>query len=187
MTENKKVVLSRDVEAIRVPTGEQVVLAKGEEASIFQELGNNYTIIVQGNMFMIEGKNADAIGEQVKEKPSSQCPPTQNRQLTQEEIEKKVWEALKNCYDPEIPVNIVELGLVYDCKVEPLKDGGFKVNVKMTLTAPGCAMGPMIAQDVQNKLISIDGVNEANVELVWEPTWSQEMMSESAKLQLGFL
>ena len=187
MSENKNVVLLRDVEAIRVPTGEKVALAKGEEANIFQKLGNNYTVIVQGNMFMIDGKNADAIGEPLQEKSPEKTITTQSQQFTQEEIEKKVWEALKNCYDPEIPVNIVELGLVYDCKVEPLKDGGFKVNVKMTLTAPGCAMGPMIAQDAQNKLIAIDGVNEANVELVWEPPWSQEMMSESAKLQLGFL
>ncbi len=187
MTENKKVVILRDVDATMVPSGQRVVLAKDEEANIVQKLGNNYTVIVQGNMFMIEGKNADAIGEQVQEKSQSQDTGNHNKELTQEEIEKKVWEALKNCYDPEIPVNIVELGLVYDCKVEPLKDGGFKVDVKMTLTAPGCGMGPMIAQDVQNKIISIDGVNEANVELVWEPPWSQEMMSESAKLQLGFL
>lgn len=188
MGELKTVTLLRDVEATRVPSGERVILAKGEQARVFQDLGDNYTVIVQGNMFMVEGKNADALGIQKPSETTTQSKP-QNKlqQFSQEEIEQKVWEALKNCYDPEIPVNIVDLGLIYDCAVEPLKEGGYKVNVKMTLTAPGCGMGPMIAQDVQNKIISIEGVEEANVELVWEPPWSQEMMSEAARLQLGLL
>jgi len=189
MSEMKTTVLQRDVEATRVPTGERVVLAKGEEAKIFQDLGYNFTVIVQGNTFMIDGKNADALGiERTNPDPSS-APAYEKPagQLTREEIEKQVWDALKNCYDPEIPVNIVDLGLIYDCKVESLKEGGYKVDIKMTLTAPGCGMGPMIAQDVQNKIISIESVQEANVELVWEPPWSQEMMTEAAKLQLGLL
>ncbi|MGB9603495.1 MAG: putative Fe-S cluster assembly protein SufT [Verrucomicrobiia bacterium] len=187
----KTTILLRDVEATRVPSGERVILAKGEEAKIFQDLGNNYTVIVQGNMFMIDGKNADAIGIEKNSQPPSNQPVEVKQQVeqqfTQEDIERQVWEALKNCYDPEIPVNIVDLGLIYDCKVEPLNEGGYKVDVKMTLTAPGCGMGPMIAQDVQNKIISIEGVQEANVELVWDPPWSQEMMTEAARLQLGLL
>jgi probable FeS assembly SUF system protein SufT len=97
----------------------------------------------------------------------------------------QIYEALQDCYDPEIPVNIVDLGLIYDCKVTPIGEGSNKVDVKMTLTAPGCGMGPMLAQDVQNKLLSIESVDEANVELVWDPQWNQGMMSEAARLQLG--
>ena len=103
------------------------------------------------------------------------------------ELEKKVWESLKTCYDPEIPVNIVDLGLIYDCHLTPIGENNFKADVKMTLTAPGCGMGPVLAQDVQNKLISLEPIDEANVELVWDPPWNQGMMTEAAKLQLGLL
>jgi probable FeS assembly SUF system protein SufT len=108
--------------------------------------------------------------------------------MTPEQVEQTVWEQLKTCYDPEIPVNIVDLGLVYDCKVAPLGDGAtYRVDMKMTLTAPGCGMGPMIAQEAQNKILSVEAVDEANVELVWDPPWNQSMLSESAKLQLGLM
>ena len=100
-------------------------------------------------------------------------------------MDKQVWDALKTCYDPEIPVNVVDLGLIYDCKLTPIGEGSNKADVKMTLTAPGCGMGPVLAQDVQNKLLSIEGIDEANVELVWDPQWNQGMMSEAARLQLG--
>jgi probable FeS assembly SUF system protein SufT len=174
--------LTRDVEAAIIPVGDKVTLQKGEQATITQSLGGSYTVIVNGNMFRIEGKDADALGMEVAAKPVSAGAPT-----TQENLEKEIWNQLRSCYDPEIPVNIVDLGLIYDCHLSPLNGSGYKADVKMTLTAPGCGMGPMLAQDVQNKLLSLEGVDDVNVELVWDPPWNQGMMTEAAKLQLGLL
>jgi probable FeS assembly SUF system protein SufT len=100
-------------------------------------------------------------------------------------LEKEIWEQLRNCYDPEIPVNVVDLGLIYDCQVVPMREGSYRADVRMTLTAPGCGMGPVLQQDVSNRLLSLEGVEEANVELVWDPPWNQGMMTEAARLQLG--
>jgi len=163
MHKNESVNLTRDVEAYVVPVGTKVTLQKGETAYISQSLGGSYTVIVNGNMFRIDSGNADALGLEV------------------------AANQLKTCYDPEIPVNIVDLGLIYDCHLSPLAENSYKAEVKMTLTAPGCGMGPVLAQDVQNKLISLEGVDDVNVELVWEPQWNQSMMTEAAKLQLGLL
>lgn len=174
--------LTRDVEAAIVPVGDKVTLQKGEQATITQSLGGSYTVIVNGNMFRIEGKDADALGLEVSTKPISTGAP-----ITQENLEKEIWNQLRSCYDPEIPVNIVDLGLIYDCHLTPLSGSSFKADVKMTLTAPGCGMGPMLAQDVQNKLLSLESVDDVNVELVWDPPWNQGMMTEAAKLQLGLL
>jgi probable FeS assembly SUF system protein SufT len=174
--------LIRDVEAAIIPVGDKVTLQKGELATITQSLGGSYTVIVNGNMFRIEGKDADALGVEVAEKAASTGVP-----ITQENLEKEIWNQLRSCYDPEIPVNIVDLGLIYDCHLSPLNGSSFKADVKMTLTAPGCGMGPMLAQDVQNKLLSLEGVDDVNVELVWDPPWNQGMMTEAAKLQLGLL
>ncbi len=182
MSEQK--ILTRDVEASVVPIGTKVTLQKGETAHITQSLGGSFTVIVNGNMFRIAEQDADALALEVKAAPA---PVAASRPLTQEELEKKVWEALKTCYDPEIPVNIVDLGLIYDCHLTPIGADNFKADVKMTLTAPGCGMGPVLAQDVQNKLVSIEPIDEANVELVWDPPWNQGMMTEAAKLQLGLL
>src|SRR6201996_2611349 len=182
MSEQK--ILTRDVEASVVPIGTKVTLQKGETAHITQSLGGTYTVIVNGNMFRIESKDADALGIQVAAAPTVSA---SSGPLTQEELEKKVWESLKTCYDPEIPVNVVDLGLIYDCHLTPIGENNFKADVKMTLTAPGCGMGPVLAQDVQNKLISLEPIDEANVELVWDPPWNQGMMTEAAKLQLGLL
>jgi probable FeS assembly SUF system protein SufT len=178
-------ILARDVEASIVPIGTKVTLQKGETAHITQSLGGTYTVIVNGNMFRIESKDADALGLEVSAAPAATTTP--GGPLTQEQLEKKVWESLKTCYDPEIPVNIVDLGLIYDCHLTPIGENNFKADVKMTLTAPGCGMGPVLAQDVQNKLISLEPIDEANVELVWDPPWNQGMMTEAAKLQLGLL
>ncbi len=178
-------VLTRDVEASVVPIGTKVTLQKGETAHITQSLGGSYTVIVNGNMFRIAENDADALGLEVKPKSTPAAAPS--GPLTQEELEKKVWESLKTCYDPEIPVNIVDLGLIYDCHLTPIGAESYKADVKMTLTAPGCGMGPVLAQDVQNKLISLEPIDEANVELVWDPPWNQGMMTEAAKLQLGLL
>jgi len=178
--------LTRDVEASVVPIGTKVTLQKGEQAHITQSLGGTYTVIVNGNMFRIESKDADALGLEVSAAPAATTA-APSGPMTQEQLEKKVWESLKTCYDPEIPVNIVDLGLIYDCHLTPAGENSFKAEVKMTLTAPGCGMGPVLAQDVQNKLISLEPIDEANVELVWDPPWNQGMMTEAAKLQLGLL
>jgi len=184
MNSNEPVTLTRDVEASVVPVGTKVTLQKGETAYITQSLGASYTVVVNGNMFRIDGQDADALGLEVAGTPASAT----GQPRTKEALEEEVWRQLKTCYDPEIPVNIVDLGLIYDCQLEPLgADNRYKVDLKMTLTAPGCGMGPVLSQDVQNKMLSIEEVDEANVELVWEPQWNQDMMTEAAKLQLGLL
>jgi probable FeS assembly SUF system protein SufT len=184
MHENESVTLHRDVDAAVVPMGTKVTLLKGETAHITQSLGGAYTVIVNGNMFRIDSQDADALGFEVVQKPAM----TSQMPRTVERVEAEAWNQMKTCYDPEIPVNIVDLGLIYDCHVTPLPEKNrFKVDVKMTLTAPGCGMGPVLQQDVSNKLLSIEEVDEANVELVWDPQWNQTMMSEAAKLQLGLM
>ena len=184
MQSNDSVTLTRDVEASVVPMGTNVRLQKGEQAYITQSLGGAYTVVVNGNMFRIDTKDADALGLEAAAKPTNAT----GQLRTKEELEKEVWNQLKTCYDPEIPVNVVDLGLIYDCQLAPIGDGKtFKADVKMTLTAPGCGMGPVLAQDVQNKLLSVEEIDEANVELVWDPPWNQGMMSDAAKLQLGLM
>jgi probable FeS assembly SUF system protein SufT len=183
MNSNEPITLTRDVEGTVVPAGTKVTLQKGEQAFITQSLGGTYTVIVNGNMFRIEAKDADALDLEVAAKAVSTGAPR-----TREQLEKEVWSELKTCYDPEIPVNVVDLGLVYDCRLEPLgAPDRYKADVKITLTAPGCGMGPALSQDVQNKLLSIEGIDEANVAMVFEPQWNQAMMSEAAKLQLGLM
>jgi probable FeS assembly SUF system protein SufT len=181
-------ILLRDVEASVVPIGTKVTLQKGETAHITQSLGGSHTVVVNGNMFRIAEKDADALGLGVNSAPRpAAAAAAPAGPLSQDQLEKQVWESLKTCYDPEIPVNIVDLGLIYDCHLTPMGENNFKADVKMTLTAPGCGMGPVLAQDVQNKLISLEPIDEANVELVWDPPWNQSMMTEAAKLQLGLL
>ena len=182
MNGNETAILARDVEASVIPAGMKVTLQKGETAHITQSLGGSYTVVVNGNMFRIEGKDADALGLEVIA-PAKVIGTT----VKADALEKEIWNQLRSCYDPEIPVNIVDLGLIYDCHLTPLAANSFKADVKMTLTAPGCGMGPVLAQDVQTKLLSLEGVDDVNVELVWEPQWNQGMMTEAAKLQLGLL
>jgi probable FeS assembly SUF system protein SufT len=182
MNTNDPIALARDVEAAIIPVGSKVTLQKGEQAYITQSLGGSYTVIVNGNMFRIEGKDADALGIQATAKPASSGAP-----VNQDALEKEIWNQLRSCYDPEIPVNIVDLGLIYDCHLSSMGANSYKADVKMTLTAPGCGMGPMLAQDVQNKLLSLEGIDDVAVELVWDPPWHQSMMTEAAKLQLGLL
>ena len=184
MQTQEPIELTRDVEAAIVPAGDQVTLVKGESAQITQELGGSFTVIVNGNMFRIQGKDADALGREVSESRIKAA--LEGEVATPEEVETQVWEQMKTCFDPEIPVNVVDLGLIYDCVVTPEKDS-YTVLVKMTLTAPGCGMGPVIQQDVQNKIMCIEDVSQADVELVWEPQWNQGMMTEAAKLQLGLM
>jgi probable FeS assembly SUF system protein SufT len=182
MSSSEAITLSRDVEAAIVPIGSKVTLQKGEQAYLTQSLGGTYTVVVNGNMFRIDGHDADALGLQAATKAVSTGAP-----MTQEALEKEIWNQLRSCYDPEIPVNIVDLGLIYDCHLSPLAAASYKVDVKMTLTAPGCGMGPVLAQDVQNRLLGLEGIDDVAVELVWDPPWNQAMMSEAAKLQLGLL
>lgn len=188
MNANDPVTLNRDVEAAVIPVGTRVTLQKGEQAYITQSLGGTYTVIVNGNMFRIETKDADALGIQAAAPPAAPDPAlAPAAPASQENLEKEIWNQLRSCYDPEIPVNIVDLGLIYDCHITPVATGTHKVDVKMTLTAPGCGMGPMLAQDVQNRLLGLEGVDDVAVELVWDPPWNQAMMTEAAKLQLGLM
>ena len=188
MQTSEPVTLKRPVEASVIPVGTKVTLQEGEQAYITQTLGGTYTVVVNGNMFRIEGKDADALGME-PEKPAISAAAAAGGPIDAAQLEKEVWNQMRTCYDPEIPVNIVDLGLIYDCKIEPIAgaSNSYRVNVKMTLTAPGCGMGPVLQQDVQNKLLSIEGVDDVNVELVWEPQWNHGMLTEAAKLQLGLM
>jgi len=181
MDGNDSVRLTRDVEANLVPSGDKITLKKGELVQITQALGGSYTVLIQGNMAQIYSSNADALG---KKKKQSSDDVLKEEQPFHEQL---VWDQLKTCYDPEIPVNIVDLGLIYDCSVWELENETHRVNIKMTLTAPGCGMGPSIAEDVKRKVEAIHSVEVADVELVWEPQWNMDMVSESAKLQMGML
>ena len=179
--ESETVGLERDVEASVVPSGTRVTLQKGESAVITQSLGGTFTVVVNGNMFRIDGKDADALGREPVESPAEAA----GKAESPEDLEQQVWNQMKTCFDPEIPVNIVDLGLVYDTIVEPIDGGGSRVAVKMTLTAPGCGMGPTIAADAQGKILQLGGVEEADVEVVWDPPWHQSMITEEGRKVLG--
>jgi len=166
-----------------IPSGEKVLVPQGAHATITQSLGGTYTLITdRGLMVRVSGKEVEAIG-----KPPQEVSQTPAAELTPDKLEEMVWEQLKTCFDPEIPVNIVDLGLVYLCELEPTDDGRTDVKVKMTLTAPGCGMGPVLAGDVKHKIESLAGVRTADVEVVFDPVWDRSMMSEAAKLQLGMM
>ena len=182
MTAQETVILTRDVEAALVPAGTGVVLKRGEKAQVTQSLGGNYTVVVNGNMFRIEEKNGDALGFQVAAAPEKSTGQARSPEI----VEQEVWNQLKTCFDPEIPVNIVDLGLVYSCRLAPTeRKDSYRAEVKMTLTAPGCGMGPALADDVRKKLVSIAEIGEAQVEVVWDPPWDRSMLSEAARLKLG--
>lgn len=179
---DEQVIVERDCEVTLIPFGNKITLKKGEEGHITQALGGSYTVMIRGNLVRIEGKDADAIGKIPEIQPWLEETKTDGRVN-----EKAVWEAMKTCYDPEIPVNVVDLGLIYSCKLSDNDKTGSNVDVKMTLTAPGCGMGDMIANEVKQKIEGISGIAEVNVELVWDPPWDQNMINESARLQLGML
>jgi probable FeS assembly SUF system protein SufT len=173
--------LSRDVEVAAIPYGDQITLTAGTTVYITQALGGSYTAMTDhGYLVRIEGSDADAIGEQ----PTKPISP---EEVSGRSLRELAWDQLKTCFDPEIPVNIVDLGLVYKCEVEPLPEEGDKVTVQFTLTAPGCGMGDFLRQDVQQKLLAIPGVKEAEVDVVLDPPWDQSMMSDVARLQLGLM
>lgn len=179
---NEIITVGRDCDAILIPSGDPIKLLKGTHVRITQALGGDYTLFVNGNLAKISGKDSDAIGLK-QEKPEMPVADYKPGDSVEEEA---VWKQLRTVYDPEIPVNIVELGLVYDLEITPKDDENF-VKIKMTLTAPGCGMGPVIAQDAEYKIRSIPGVTDVLVEIVWEPLWNRDMMTDEAKLQLGMI
>ena len=172
--------LTRDCEAVQIPQGSILLLPKGTAVDITQTLGGTYTVHAQGGLFRIAAKDADALGIEAVISTETKANTT-----PVEADEKQVWETLRTCFDPEIPVNIVDLGLVYDLQIEKLPSGFSRVNVKMTLTAPGCGMGATIAGDAQQKLLYLEGVEEANVDIVWDPPWHQSMITPAGKKILG--
>jgi len=173
----ERVELTRDCEAVQIPAGTPVTLEAGTEAYITQSLGGAYTLNVPayGGLYRIGGPDADAIGKEPTAAPAA---------AQGGDLESQVWEALKTCYDPEIPVNIVDLGLVYDLTLTP-DDEGASVAVRMTLTAPGCGMGGAIAADAQHKLLGLPGVKDATVDIVWDPPWNPQMISPDGRERLG--
>mgnify|MGYP001314905018 CR=1 FL=1 len=179
--ENEPVVLNRDVEAVIVPAGTALTLKAGLAGYITQALGGSFTLYIEGNLYRIPGEQADAIGKEPVRAP--ELPPG----ATEEDVRELAWAQMRQCYDPEIPVNIVDLGLVYGCAVTPEPAGPRKLRVSMTLTAPGCGMGEVLVRDVREKLALIPTVSRADVQLVFDPPWSQAMMSDAAKLQTGMM
>jgi probable FeS assembly SUF system protein SufT len=180
-SDNEAVTLTRDVDAVIVPAGMNVKLREGQQGFITQALGGSFTVYVEGNLFRIAGKDADALGKEAADVP--QLPPN----ASDEDVRKVAWVQMRTCYDPEIPINIVDLGLVYTCDVHTEDDGSRVVGVTMTLTAPGCGMGDVLVQDVREKVEIIPTVKRADVELVFDPPWNQSMMSEAARLQTGMM
>ena len=181
------VTLTREVDATRIPSGEKGFIPKDTEVTITQVLGGSYTVQFIGGLARIEAKDADALGKTPEAKPAFTPAAAPAGPVTKEALTEQVWAALRTCYDPEIPVNIADLGLIYTCELTELGAGSYKVDVKMTLTAPGCGMGPVLVQDVQNKLLCLEGIDDVAVELVWDPPWNQGLMTEAAKLQLGLM
>ena len=177
--DNEPFVLSRDVKAVMVPAGIEIELKSGQSGFITQALGGSFTLYMEGNLFRIAGSDADAIGKDVVKAP--ELPPDS----TEDDVLKLAWDQLRTCYDPEIPINIVDLGLIYECTVSAQPDGQRAINVRLTLTAPGCGMGDVLVQDIRQKLEIIPTVVSADVELVFDPPWNQSMMSEAARLQTG--
>lgn len=180
----EEVVVSRNCEAVMIPSGEKVLVPQGAHATVTQSLGGTYTLITdRGLMVRISGREVEAIGKTPQDVPQS----AEGGEFTPEKLEELVWDQLKTCYDPEIPVNIVDLGLVYLCDLQPTDDGRTDVKIKMTLTAPGCGMGPVLAGDVKQKIEALPGIRTAEVEVVFDPVWDRSMMSDAAKLQLGMM
>lgn len=179
--EHEAVTLQRDVEAIMVPAGIPVTLRTDKTGFITQALGGSFTVYIEGNLFRVAGKDADALGKEPMIGP--ELPPD----ATDEDVKKLVWDQMRACYDPEIPINIVELGLVYSCEITRSENGARIADIKMTLTAPGCGMGEVLVQDVKDKVEMVPTIERADVELVFDPPWNQSMMSEAARLQTGMM
>lgn len=183
MQTNEEITLERDCEAVLIPSGTPVQLKQGSVVFITQALGGTYTVNINGNLARIAEKDADALGFEVAAGEGDE-----EKELVGDGTvdEQKVWDQLRTCYDPEIPINIVDLGLIYNCEIKPLEKGN-RVEILMTLTAPGCGMGDFLAADVQQRVAAVPNVTDVNVELTFEPPWDQSMMSEAARLETGLL
>lgn len=181
MQEHKHITVNRDCEAILIPSGTPLLLPEGSVVYITQALGGSYTVNINGNLARIAAKDADALGFEVEADQLSKDTPADNGRVNED----LVWQQLATCYDPEIPINIVELGLIYDCSITPIEGGGNRVDIIMTLTAPGCGMGQFLADDVRSKVMTVPNVTEVNVDLTFDPPWDQSMMSEAARLETG--
>jgi probable FeS assembly SUF system protein SufT len=177
--ERDPVVIQREVTSLMVPAGIEVKLVPGLAGYITQALGGSFTLEIEGNLFRVSGDDADAIGRNVD--PAPELP----TDITEQDIERLVWDRLRTCYDPEIPLNIVDLGLIYECSVVPQPDGARVVAIQMTLTAPGCGMGEVIVQDIREKVEAIPTVDCAEVTIVFDPPWDASMMSDAARLHTG--
>lgn len=171
--------VKRNVDATLIPTGVKVTLQAGSHAQVTQALGNAYTLYVNGNLVRVAGTDGDALGLVILDSPDINA--------HEGTVEDKVWQQLRTCFDPEIPVNIADLGLVYDCQVSPLGKNEYHVSITMTLTAPGCGMGPVLVTEIEEKIKQINGVVEVKVDLVFDPPWDRDKMTDEAKLQLGLL
>lgn len=182
MTDNRDRILTREVTVTQIPSGDKQTLFAGDAVFIHQVLGGSYTIQTSTGLFRLDGKDADAIGETVAVQTVSAATLADGAPNPE-----AIWDQLRKVFDPEIPVNIVDLGLVYSMDVGKLDEGGFKVDVAMTLTAPGCGMGPAIAEDAKGKILLVPGVSTADVRITWEPPWNQSMISEEGKMKLGLI
>lgn len=183
MTTEKPIKLQRDCDAVMVPSGERLSLLAGSTVWLTQALGGTYTVLTErGYSVRIDGKDGDALGLALSG-AESRAEPTETPPSGSTDV--LVWNELRSCFDPEIPVNIVDLGLIYDCNVRQLPDGGHKAVVRFTLTAQGCGMGQFLKEDIKKRLLAVPGMREVDVELVWDPPWNQSMISVSAKQQLG--
>ncbi len=178
---NEPITLLRDCEATLIPEGASITLREGTAVYVTQALGGSVTVNVDGNLARIPPQSVDAIGLEIEALPAESRAPSGDGRVD----EALLWDQMSTCYDPEIPINIVELGLIYRCEVLPIDGGGNLVDIDMTLTAPGCGMGPFLVDDVEQKLAQVPNVSEVRVELVFEPMWNPEMMSEAARLQTG--
>ncbi len=179
---NRERTLSRDVVAHQIPSGDKQTLNAGETVLIHQVLGGSYTVQTGFGLFRINGADADALGEEVKSSNVAAATAADGAPDSEQ-----IWAQLRQVYDPEIPVNIVDLGLIYSMDVTKTDDGGHKVDVAMTLTAPGCGMGPVIAEDAKSKILLVPGVSTADVRITWDPPWNQSMISEEGKMKLGLI
>jgi probable FeS assembly SUF system protein SufT len=179
MLKQDTIEITRDVDALLIPSGVKISIQKGTLIMITQALGNSYTVYVNGNLARVAGKDGDALCMIILDEPDINA--------MDATLQEKIWELLKTCYDPEIPVNVVDLGLVYECQVGTTETGGNEIHITMTLTAAGCGMGPVLVADIEQKVLTINEVDSVKVNLIFDPPWSREMMSDVAKLQLGMM
>ncbi|HEY4301101.1 MAG TPA: putative Fe-S cluster assembly protein SufT [Candidatus Didemnitutus sp.] len=180
--ENRERILSRDIVAHQIPSGDKQTLTRGDKVFIHQILGGSYTVQTDFGLFRVNGPDADALGEKVATADVPRAAPTAGVPDAE-----AVWGQLRQVFDPEIPVNIVDLGLIYSMEITKEAEGGHKVDVSMTLTAPGCGMGPVIAEDAKTKVLLVPGVSTADVRITWDPPWNQSMISEEGKMKLGLI